>query len=794
VGLGTFRQALVEAQIADTIIFDPTVFPPDAPEAIPLTSDLPPITQGYLTIDASNAGVILDGSAVGGDMDPGLNIQADGLKVHGMQIVGFSGCGIELRGQGNTIGGNRETGSGPLGQGNLLSGNHSGVCLFDGANSNTVTGNLIGTDATGMNAWGNQRDGVIINDGHDNLIADNVISGNGGTGVTVCCTSNSAHNVIRDNLIGVGSDGQTPIPNYVNGVWISDGANHNTIGPDNVIANTKYADGIIIRGGLSPGNTITGNSIYGNLTSGIAFWNENMEMLRVPAIATWDLTAGVISGVACPDCLVQIYSDEDNEGRVFEGQVTADEKGVFSFVKGSPLTGPHLTATATDASGATSMFSVPTAGSQSVPLQTGNTKPLSRIETLNASQLPDNRIGFFVQAQDWVDSGMVDATFLNRIGVKRARGQMNDGDSYGVNWDTDELVIHDNFNQLISGLDGNRIRMTYILLFWDKEWHRQTGQAAFPTGQVPFPRFQTEEEIQRWLDFVRLMVRSFGDRVDYWEIWNEPSFPNSHAWIRVDDYISLVRRAIPIIRSEDPSAKIVVASFHGWDGYYYRDYLIRILESDIVPLVDVIAWHPFIVHLDPDECGGELFDRYPQILSEIKSTALAHGFRGEFSADELRFETWTPALSGPCTLFDRTAGKYYIREIVRHLGEDVSAGIVWNGDTQVQVVQRLGTLMAGAQAAPFPFEITSPSSFVSSTFTLPNGDRLVAVWNDVDITDEETALPTTLTFSGLSAKNVVGIDVLNGFEQELVTETENGNLVIRNLLIKDYPIIIRISQ
>jgi hypothetical protein len=41
---------------------------------------------------------------------------------------------------------------------------------------------------------------------------------------------------------------------------------------------------------------------------------------------------------------------------------------------------------------------------------------------------------------------------------------------------------------------------------------------------------------------------------------------------------------------------------------------------------------------------------------------------------------------------------------------------------------------------------------------------------------------------------VVGIDVLNGFEQELVTETENGNLVIRNLLIKDYPIIIRISQ
>jgi hypothetical protein len=40
---------------------------------------------------------------------------------------------------------------------------------------------------------------------------------------------------------------------------------------------------------------------------------------------------------------------------------------------------------------------------------------------------------------------------------------------------------------------------------------------------------------------------------------------------------------------------------------------------------------------------------------------------------------------------------------------------------------------------------------------------------------------------------VTGIDVFNGFEQELITENENGNLVIRNLLVKDYPIILRFS-
>jgi hypothetical protein len=211
--------------------------------------------------------------------------------------------------------------------------------------------------------------------------------------------------------------------------------------------------------------------------------------------------------------------------------------------------------------------------------------------------------------------------------------------------------------------------------------------------------------------------------------------------------------------------------------------------------VDVIAWHPFLVNLDPEECRGELFDRYWQtIIPEIKSIAAARGFKGEFSADELRFETWTPSTTDPCAVLDRTAGKYYAREIVHHLGEDISAGIIWNGDTQVLVVARLSTLMAGAEAAPFPFEINSTANIISSTFILPNGDRLVAIWNHVDIADEDTAIATTLTFPGLSAKKVIGIDVLNGFEQELVTKPENGNLVIRNLLIKDYPIIIRISQ
>ena len=55
-GPGTLRQALLDAQNGDTITFDPSVFPPNAPVAISTASELPLIGQGNLTLDASNAG------------------------------------------------------------------------------------------------------------------------------------------------------------------------------------------------------------------------------------------------------------------------------------------------------------------------------------------------------------------------------------------------------------------------------------------------------------------------------------------------------------------------------------------------------------------------------------------------------------------------------------------------------------------------------------------------------------------------------------------------------------------
>jgi hypothetical protein len=54
-------------------------------------------------------------------------------------------------------------------------------------------------------------------------------------------------------------------------------------------------------------------------------------------------------------------------------------------------------------------------------------------------------------------------------------------------------------------------------------------------------------------------------------------------------------------------------------------------------------------------------------------------------------------------------------------------------------------------------------------------------------------VPATLTFSDLAATRAIGIDVLEGFQQQLVATHQGADLVIDGLLVKDFPVFIRLE-
>ena len=450
---------------------------------------------------------------------------------------------------------------------------------------------------------------------------------------------------------------------------------------------------------------------------------------------------------------------------------------------------------------------MPTSGThKSLSLQEENKLSRTRIQPRESRELEDNRISshfsnlwYPFNASELFPESVLDAGTILQLGTKRVRLAINDLDWGKVDWTKPEFSIDPSHDDFITSLAENGITIRYVLSFWDKTYKAGGGEIAIP-------RFKTEEEVQRYLDFVQFIVHHFKDRIEYYEIWNEPAGYYSIQRIEVEDYINLVERAVPVIRQEYPGAKIVVGGTHYLIQSDAQDYLFTILRSDVMPLVDVVSWHPMYGTSPEDYYHDEksirqYYYEYPSIVQEIKDEASAHGFTGEYVADEL---SWTPpeykTTHQPWEpIYSKTkCAKYYARGIVMHLGMDVAVSQFYYSEQQVQIVhtiQNLRTVMSGAEPVSLPIEIQSEATNISSyTFSLPNGDKLLALWTDGVAVDNDPGVEATLTLPGFSAQKVVGIDVLNGFEQELVTSIKDDDLVIRDLLVKDYPIILRISD
>ncbi|MFZ5820873.1 MAG: NosD domain-containing protein [Chloroflexota bacterium] len=734
-GPGTLRQAIETAQPYDTITFDPAVFPMDSPAAIMVTSPLPWMDKGHMTIDASNAGVILDGSGVPGeDWGSGISINSESNTIQGLHIINFNGAGIELyeNAYHNTIGGDPQSGSGPLGQGNLCSGNIDGI-LLSGVGHNTVTGNQIGVEIDGVR--GNTENGVLLRE--------------------------------------VGSG--------------------NVIGPDNTIVYSGQ-QGVFILEAEAEGTTITRNLIYGN-SIGISDYPRDASTPMAPAILSFDLATGTVSGVTCAGCEVEIFSGEGGGAEHFEDSVTAGAEGYFTFTSDSSFAGLSLVATSTMADGSTSVFSYPTTGERwSGVLQDGNTFPVQVFNALTSEEISeDNRIGTHTYLPDCENTDFLRR--FNGLGYKRVRLSFNEME---VPYDLEHPEIPNmaDFEPCFDFFLSRGMEVSYILTFWDKE-------TQIAREEVPCERFTNvgvgDPETERYLAFLRSVVPELmAHGIHQYEIWNEPDNFACTQGIVSQNYIKLVALAAPEIREIDPDARILVGATTGAHDRNSQNYLRAIVSSDmIMPLVDGVSLHPFYGPSPAYPDVARYYDTYPAFVEELRMLAHDSGFTGKFFADELTWRTPVNADPGQPWIYPEiVSAKYYTRGILTHLGLDITVGadVGTFMPSIYSTVRNLSTVMAGNTPANLDVEIESAADdLMYYGFDLSNGERLFAIWTNGAAVEYDLGVSATLTFPGSSAQSVTGIDVLNGFEQELVAGTENGNLIIRDLLVKDYPIILRIT-
>jgi hypothetical protein len=382
------------------------------------------------------------------------------------------------------------------------------------------------------------------------------------------------------------------------------------------------------------------------------------------------------------------------------------------------------------------------------------------------------------------------------FGVKRLDTSMQEIEE-PIDWSKPEFYVYPEFDQFIDDLNASGVAVNYMLHFWDKEG-RANGK------ELETPRFKNEEQIQDFLTYVRYVVGHFKGRVLYYTLWSEPDACGGSGikCIEPNDYIELARRTIPVILEEDPQAKIVTAPNV---IYYDLEYLLTVLRSDVGHMFDVISWHGIYSAVPDHSWYRDYYYEYPAVIEEIKQTAHANGFDGEFWGTELSWcseeypTCHPPDQTWEIVETDKIAAKYDARGFIIQLGMDVGVG--WGGIETVDApwsyptVQRLNTVMAGAMPVSHSVSIENEPPLGSIyAFDMPNGDFLVAFWNDNKAVHDYTDIPVTVTLLGQAGKKATGIDVLFGFRQELVYEVVNGDMIIQDMQIKDYPILIRLSE
>lgn len=460
---------------------------------------------------------------------------------------------------------------------------------------------------------------------------------------------------------------------------------------------------------------------------------------------------------------------------------------------------------------------------RSLSLQEGSGLPKTILQAREPSKLEDNRIGGDIGNWVWVegnDNSKVYNEFLARIkdlGLKWVRTNfwtnplnwqevLRAPGVFSIPQDCDDFIsqlANDGVNIVLTlsagaGLDGQQY-----------DWWGEPGWGVLGNRE-PEWWFKTQEDRDRFIDYIRFMVTHFKGRVKYYEIWNEPS---SGEWdargeVTLDDYVVLVKQVAPVIRQIDPEARIVVGAlgrFRQGDKEWFQE----LLGSGVVSLIDAVSWHPFygespLIYTGeyPQHPEPFYWRDYPSEVEKFKLKAASFGFQGEYMVAEMVWRTPND-LTGEYPLYtDVVAAKYTARAIIIHLGMNftmVSNQMLMPGEIKLlpryYVIKNLSTVMAGAESVSLSVEIESDAKDIKSyTFSLTNGDNLIALWTDGVAVDDDPGIEATLTIQGLSAQKVVGIDVLHGFEQELVISTEDGNTVIHNLLVKDYPIILRLSD
>ena len=382
--------------------------------------------------------------------------------------------------------------------------------------------------------------------------------------------------------------------------------------------------------------------------------------------------------------------------------------------------------------------------------------------------------------------------------------------SHGV-----EIVMSLNFgNRLYSGPVGRALPQLW-------EWNYD--MPAPPT---------TPEALAAWKRYVEFMVLHFRDRVTHFEIWNEWNI--SCYWganPSAETYLAVARAAIPVIRKHAPKAKIMMGSWAGfphgissWNSVQLTEQekqsLYLAVTRELAREVDEIGWHPFY-QTDPKS-----LTQYTADVRALQKWLRDVGFRGHCMVTEWNYSAIYPPLTDAeasrawCGGFRATEiekAKYIAQVFARHtalglesfycemyfpdfamldlslLRRSFDADPISPRQPQAAyyVTRNLATMLDGLEPGEFSYSLNgAPPNIESFALKSPEGPALV-LWISGPARDHCEGAAVDVHFK-LDFRKAIGYDPVNGVSQELFVTQSGETMLIKGVLVRDWPLVIRL--
>ncbi len=143
---------------------------------------------------------------------------------------------------------------------------------------------------------------------------------------------------------------------------------------------------------------------------------------------------------------------------------------------------------------------------------------------------------------------------------------------------------------IVSPITDNGMDMLMILCYGNSIYTPGYNTEKILPDNSLFPGYE-----ERFLDYVDWITKKFKGKVKYYEVWNEPNGENfNYLKASPEQYAALLKKVYPIIKQNDPDAKVVGMAIANTGADFTR----AALNAGAGDYMDVASFHPYVFNSD----------------------------------------------------------------------------------------------------------------------------------------------------------------------------------------------------